>query len=288
VSAPIDPTAPDDTAESPPTVGAQLRAGREARGAPLEEASRALRIDVELIEALEADQFEVFSAPVFTKGYVKRYADFLGLPVEEILEAYYAQVGRDDVPVVSPNAPIKLGDDRQKAMWILVVVLLGILGLAAFLWWRSGPDTSSAPQVGAVSLETKTESASAPLPPPVETDPTPPVDTGAALTPAPEAADEEAAPAPEEAQAQDAADLSIELAFNEDCWAEVTDASGERLFYGLGRSGARSRFVAQPPVAVLLGNVNGVDLTVNGAPYAVPVESRQGNLARFVLLEAGA
>jgi cytoskeleton protein RodZ len=84
------------------------------------------------------------------------------------------------------------------------------------------------------------------------------------------------------------ASLSIELDFSEDCWAEVTDASGARLFYGLGRPGARSRFSAVPPVAFLFGNVAGVALTVNGAPYAVPRESRQGNLARFVILETGA
>jgi cytoskeleton protein RodZ len=77
--------------------------------------------------------------------------------------------------------------------------------------------------------------------------------------------------------------LSVELRFIEDSWAEITTRDNERVFYGLGRAGSEARFTAAPPVAVLLGNADGVDLLVEGEAFPYPVGSRRGKLARFTL-----
>ena len=287
MSEPLDQTASGDAAESPLTVGATLRAQRAARSLELNEASQALRIDIAMIQALEADDFDAFSAPVFAKGYLKRYAAYLGLDPEAVLGHYQEQVGEQDEPVVNTNPPIKLRDERQIALSIVAGALLVVVTLAAVLWLRSGEDLVPEPRFTSEPL---------PAAPPEDTTPTElepstapasradPVAEPVSTTP------NEALPAPQtESPPETAAGLlQIELTFNEDCWAEVTDASGARLFYGLGRAGARSRFGAVPPVSFLLGNVNGVAVTVDGAGYRVPPESRQGNLARFVLLEPGA
>jgi cytoskeleton protein RodZ len=76
--------------------------------------------------------------------------------------------------------------------------------------------------------------------------------------------------------------VTIEFAFVEDCWLEAIDASGARLFYGLGQAGAVRRVTGEPPIDIFLGNANGVTLTVDGEPYAVPSRDRRG-LARFVI-----
>jgi len=77
--------------------------------------------------------------------------------------------------------------------------------------------------------------------------------------------------------------MSIEFAFIEDCWLEATDARGARLFYGLGQAGALRRVTGEPPIDVILGNADGVALTVDGEPYVVPNRNRQGNLARLAI-----
>ena len=84
-----------------------------------------------------------------------------------------------------------------------------------------------------------------------------------------------------------ASELQVEIIFREDCWTEVIDVLGERLFYGLGRAGARSRFAAAPPLSLFLGNASGVDISVDGIPYEISGENRQGNLARFMILGPG-
>jgi cytoskeleton protein RodZ len=76
--------------------------------------------------------------------------------------------------------------------------------------------------------------------------------------------------------------VTIEFTFLEDCWLEATDARGARLFYGLGQSRAVRRVTGEPPIDIFLGNANGVALTVDGVPYAVPARDRRG-LARFLV-----
>jgi cytoskeleton protein RodZ len=75
--------------------------------------------------------------------------------------------------------------------------------------------------------------------------------------------------------------IALELAFDGESWAEITDARGERLLFGLNAAGRNVTVRGAPPFAVVLGNADSVRLTVDGEPYAIPRRGRQGNLARF-------
>jgi cytoskeleton protein RodZ len=77
--------------------------------------------------------------------------------------------------------------------------------------------------------------------------------------------------------------LQFELRFVEDCWTEVYDAGGARIYYGLGLAGTRAELAANPPIDVLLGNAGAVSMLVDGVPFTIPRTSRQGNLARFTV-----
>jgi len=111
-----------------------------------------------------------------------------------------------------------------------------------------------------------------------------PTAAGSAAEPAASAVESGASSASTGAGNADAgAALEIELRFVEDSWTEVTAAGGERLFYGLARAGAEERILADSEVRVLLGNADGVIVRVNGAPFAYPSGSRNGDLARFRL-----
>src|SRR5215470_14535372 len=79
--------------EATPSVGACLRALREARGGSLEDMARATRVGSQQIEALEADRFKELPAPVFVKGFIRAYCDFLGESADEPLRRYRAVLG---------------------------------------------------------------------------------------------------------------------------------------------------------------------------------------------------
>jgi cytoskeleton protein RodZ len=57
------------TEEGKPTVGQYLRRERERQKKSLESVAQATRITLRNLEALEADNFQAFSAPVFIRGF---------------------------------------------------------------------------------------------------------------------------------------------------------------------------------------------------------------------------
>ena len=77
--------------------------------------------------------------------------------------------------------------------------------------------------------------------------------------------------------------LTIAVRFREDSWAELTTGDGRRVFYDLGVAGSDIVFAGQPPISVLLGNADGVDISVDDVPFAVPRQGRRGNVANFVI-----
>ena len=61
------------------TLGEKLKSAREQRGATPSQAAAATRIKMQHIEAMEADQFQRISAPTYAKGFLRMYAEYLGL-----------------------------------------------------------------------------------------------------------------------------------------------------------------------------------------------------------------
>lgn len=61
------------------TVGEMLRAAREARKLSVEQVNRETKISVQTIQALEQDDFGAFPSETYVKGFVRTYAEFLGL-----------------------------------------------------------------------------------------------------------------------------------------------------------------------------------------------------------------
>ncbi len=78
-----------------------------------------------------------------------------------------------------------------------------------------------------------------------------------------------------------AVSIPLEFTFDQESWAEVTDARGQRLLFGLTAAGRRVTVRGEPPFAIVLGNADFVRLTVDGESYEIPTAGREGPLARF-------
>ncbi|MGD9932620.1 MAG: helix-turn-helix domain-containing protein [Dehalococcoidia bacterium] len=66
-------------------IGSRLVRAREARGLTLEDAERDTRISRRYLEALESEQFEVIPAPVYARGFLRSYSQYLGMDPQELL-----------------------------------------------------------------------------------------------------------------------------------------------------------------------------------------------------------
>ena len=78
-------------------------------------------------------------------------------------------------------------------------------------------------------------------------------------------------------------ELALDLVFSGECWTEITDGNGRRLFFDLGRAGRTVSVSGAAPFSVLLGNADNVRLELNGSRIPIPDDDRRGQTARFTL-----
>src|SRR6266568_7051373 len=99
--------------------GEELRREREIRGISLKEIADATKISRRFLEAIERNDHRTLPAPVFTRGFIREYARYLGLNCDEIVNRYnYAAAGDDRIEksvhlerlVAPPPPPLK---DKQ-------------------------------------------------------------------------------------------------------------------------------------------------------------------------------
>ena len=117
------------------TIGARLEEARTARRLTLEEAERDTRISRRYLEALERGNYEVLPAPVYARGFMRSYADYLGLDPAEAVMSMPAQLplpeGLDPMPGLRrmPSGSIPPLDLR------LAAIVTGIVLVIALLLW---------------------------------------------------------------------------------------------------------------------------------------------------------
>tara|TARA_X000000950_G_scaffold278033_1_gene368348 strand:- start:322 stop:1320 length:999 start_codon:yes stop_codon:yes gene_type:complete len=114
--------------------------------------------------------------------------------------------------------------------------------------------------------------------------PSTPVDESNNLTALAEAVQSEGAELPNLAigTQEGAQPISMVFTFDDDCWVNIKDASGEPIAYGVKQKGRIMEIQGVPPVEVTLGAPDNVRITINGEP--VDISSYQnGRTARFAL-----
>ncbi len=68
------------------TIGQRLKEAREEQDLTIEKAFEATRIRMQYLQALEADDLSVMPSPVQARGYLRNYAEYLGLDVAKLLD----------------------------------------------------------------------------------------------------------------------------------------------------------------------------------------------------------
>lgn len=71
------------------TLGEMLRTARSQQKITLEQASKTLNISVRQLEALEEGDFSVFSAEIYARGACLKYAQYIGIPKEDVERAIW-------------------------------------------------------------------------------------------------------------------------------------------------------------------------------------------------------
>ncbi len=82
-----------DAEDSGPLGGERLAAARRANEISARDIAIELHLDEPKVRALEQNQFEVLGAPVFAKGHLRKYAELVGVPIDDILSDYFRECG---------------------------------------------------------------------------------------------------------------------------------------------------------------------------------------------------
>jgi hypothetical protein len=130
------------------TVAEQLHQAREARRLTVEQVAEITKIRADHLRALEEGNFDMFSAPVYIKGFVRTYSTLLKLDVPKVMSALDGELGQTkkfaEPPPLS-NDPKGLLDffmlqlskvDWRQGVIGLAAGLILLGGLFGYMSWR--------------------------------------------------------------------------------------------------------------------------------------------------------
>lgn len=274
------------------TLGARLRAAREAKGLGVPECAAALHLPIKVLERLEVDNFGEPEHFVFLRGALQGYARYLGLPAGCCDQALRTVAPAEQPPLVSVarTSPARWLLQRYGTAATYIVLTATIAVPLVLLGLRGGLERPSARIVSLdqapastphVAQKAAPTSAIAPGEPP---DATP---FRASMTPfaaiglsdngeAAQPSSVAPAPIPAAASGQHA----LTLAASADCWFEISDADGNKIDSGMLRAGDNRTWHSAGALHVTLGNADGVTVTRDGQPLALDAY-RHANVARF-------
>jgi cytoskeletal protein RodZ len=128
--------------------GETLRRERELRQISLREIAEATKINLRYLDALERDDFRHLPGGVFNKGFVRAYAQFIGIDPETMVMAYLEEEGRQQARAsrasgTTPHVPevVELPSASGIRLWFaaLVVVLILVVLAAGLTAMGYGP-----------------------------------------------------------------------------------------------------------------------------------------------------
>jgi cytoskeleton protein RodZ len=153
-----------------PRVGDSLQAARERKGVDLYRAERDTKIRLRYLAALEDGAYDDLPAPVYTKGFLRNYAIYLGIDPDEIIERWRDEMESmravERIAVAPPPQPIAAPGRRltiTPGMFVAGLVALVVLAFIGYLvvqllrYVETTPVTVSQPPTAFANIAANTE-----------------------------------------------------------------------------------------------------------------------------------
>jgi transcriptional regulator with XRE-family HTH domain len=245
------------------SLGIWLRRTREARQMDLEDVEQALRIRRRYLQALEMGDYEALPGAIQARGFLRNYARFLGLPVDDALARYDAEARGLPVqprePEVKPPAqpgvrtwapPPPTADEERRSVrantstglirvLIGAIAFFGLVAAGSLLWLQfagSRPPETSVPTANV----------------------TEPVVADTTATPTP--------PATPIFPISDDGTVRLRVVPNNHAWISVS-ADAQVIFQGVAEPNQSIEAIADEITIVTTGNAGAFQLYVNGTDW---------------------
>lgn len=232
-------------------IGAHLREARQAQNSSLEEISAQTMIPTRLLAAIEEGRSENLPEAVYTRGFIRRFGDTVGLNGTNLADVFSGTLSQDQLETEAKTKKRKKrvgglrGGLRPVHLYVLYIVLIMSAGVG--LSYLTNPSVLTSSGESPTSPEADTPSSPAvPKSPSKSTAPksTQPVKSSTTVNPN---------------------TVRVDLTIKEASWVEIV-VDGKVSYEGILSAGANKTVVAKKQLVIRAGNAGGVLLAVNKKP----------------------
>lgn len=225
-----------------PSLGDEFRVAREARGLSLSDVAEQLHIRSTYLQAIEEEDWPAIGAPVYTRGFLRTYARFLGLDPEHAIEAFTHSTPSAPPAKQWSGSSTPIGVPRRSGpsvfAWLAALVALALIGYVGYGYYQLKTTPPPAPSAAPAASPAAAGSAA---PTAVAT----------------------AAPTPEPRSTGKTLDVHL----TQLSWMRVS-VDGKVVLEGEFPPGT-SRSFAGKHVRLLVGNAAGVEVSAPGEPTRI-------------------
>jgi cytoskeleton protein RodZ len=278
-------------------LGGSFKKARESQNVSIDRIAAETRISTRFLLAIENEQFDILPGGIFNRGFIRTYAERVGIDPEEAIRLYERSARVVEAEPPRPEAPRVSGKTTKIPVYYVAIAGLLILFIGFYIWTRpSEPSISTAVAASPAATESKVAPADIPEPEPVapaevrlSVDRTPqtptmlapnavPVSSPAAHPPL---AVTPAVPAASAQSAASNAPVVIELQVREESWFQLSADGTSVVASEVLPVGTVRRYTANSSMDMGIGNAAGISLRVNGQP--VSSLGRSGQVRRITI-----
>ena len=272
-------------------IGETLRRERLRRNLDLQQISRETKINMKMLEAIEAEQFDKLPGGVFARSFVRQYARALGLDedefgaeVRQMFEAAPPPEEAQPLPEIAvPRLPDWRGTGHAPAgsSWLpafAMVILVMLVCSGIYVWWQNSRAVRTAPSATQAAAPAKAPVTPAPK---SETSQPPAETLGFESKPQPATVQQalQSTPLPPSPSAEGSAarlttgaleqvgsgPMQVALRAEEDTWVSAK-LDGKQSYSGTIKPNETKLLNATGQVRLLIGNAGGLSISLNGRP----------------------
>ena len=150
------------------TIGEVLRLARTNQGLTLEELHKKTEIQLDMLEAMEADDFDQLPSPFYTRSFLRKYAWAVELDERIVLDAYdsgsmitYEEVDVDEEELTGRRRSSKKNKTSFLPLFYFILFALSIVIFVTYYVWnyvQTQPERSSASSYSVVQATSSTSS----------------------------------------------------------------------------------------------------------------------------------
>ena len=275
--------------------GTHLREARERRGVSLRQIATSTRISIRTLEALENNEVKKLPGGIFSRAFVRSYAQEIGLDPDECVREFVHQFPLEHFTAGTKSANDRVvahgeeGVRRRQQQFSLAVTLAILIPIAALVVYFVVSSRRSSAADGSIEAATTAQAATRAESSLPTAQPSPSSTAGAALSPvAANRTPANGSAAPSNANASTATagaiapnePLRLRIAPSGPCWVRVK-ADGEIRHQKLMQKGDVFEQDAKDGFEVLVGDAGTFRYTINNRPGRVNGESGDVIVARI-------